>query len=235
MKEMRHNKFREDQRDFYLKRFEQYGDSPQALSWNDKKTQYLRFKNIAELFKYEGGGQFSVHDVGCGLGHFREFLNDYAGLISYSGSDIMEEFIEFDKMKFPDCSFFVENISDDLESISDSIKGLDYYCTNGTFYRKDQKTVEEWESLVFKSMKNMFTMAKKGICVNFLTSYSDFFDDNLYYAAPKNIFNWAVTNCSRFVSICHDIPLYEFFVYIYKEEFIREQFPEKEFSKYFKV
>jgi SAM-dependent methyltransferase len=232
---MRQNKFKESQRDFFLKRFQQFGDSPQSLSWNDKNSQYLRFEKIADLFKYEDSGQFSVHDIGCGLGHFREFLNDHYQGISYSGSDIVEEFIAFDIKKFPDCSFFIQNISDDPESISASMKGLDYYCTNGTFYRKDQITVEEWESLVFKSMTNMFAMAKKGVCVNFLTSYSDFFDDNQYYADPKKIFNWAVTNCSRFVTISHDIPLYEFFVYIYKEKFIKEQFPESGYSKYFKV
>jgi SAM-dependent methyltransferase len=235
MKEMRHIKFKKGQRDFYLKRFQQYGDSPQSLSWNDQKSQYLRFEKIADLFRYEISPQFSVHDVGCGLGHFREFLCDRFGSISYSGSDIMEEFIEFDRKKFPDSLFFVQNISNNPESIDDSMKGLDYYCVTGTFYRKDQYSDKEWESLVFSSMKNMFGMAKKGICVNFLTSYSDFFDDNLYYADPKYIFDWAVTNCSRFVSVSQDTPLYEFFVYIYKEEFIRKRFPGTEFSKYFKV
>jgi SAM-dependent methyltransferase len=235
MRTIRQRKIEESEKEFYLTKFRQYGDSPKSLSWNDKNSQYLRFEKIAELFKYESSPQFSVLDVGCGLGHFKEFLSERFGAISYSGSDIMEEFIEFDKKKFPDCSFFIEDISDDPESIDNSMKGLDYYCVIGTFNLKGKKQVEDWESFVFKSMKNMFMMAKKGICTSFLTAYSDFYDDNLYYADPKTIFNWAVTNCSRFVSISHDIPLYEFFVYIYKEEYIKEHFPEPEFSKYFKV
>jgi hypothetical protein len=220
------------QKKFYLKKFRLYGDNPQSLSWNDKKSQYVRFQMITELFKYERSNQFSVHEIGCGLGHFKEFLDQYMESVSYSGSDIVVEFIEIDSKKFPDCSFFVESISNDLDSINPSVKGRDYYCLNGTFHTKEQNSVNEWESFVFKSMKNMFSMAKKGICVNFLTSYSDFYDGNLYYADPKNIFNWCMTNCSRFVSISHDIPLYEFFVYIYKEDFIKEKFPD--FPKYFK-
>jgi hypothetical protein len=222
----------ESQKKFYLKKFHQYGDSPQSLSWNDRKTQYLRFQKVSELFKYEHSNQFSVHEVGCGLAHFKEFLNGYSASIFYSGSDIVEEFIEMNKIKYPGGSFFIENISNDLKSINASVTGNDYYCLNGTFHTKEQNSIEDWEKFVFKSTKNMFIMAKKGICINFLTSYSDFNDKNLYYADPKNIFNWCVKNCSRFVSISHDIPLYEFFVYIYKEDFIKETFPG--FPKYFK-
>ena len=222
----------DSQKKFYLKKFQYYGDSPKSLSWNDKNSQYLRFRKIAELFKYEGSNQFSVHEIGCGLGHFKEFLDECQESISYSGSDIVLEFIEMDKKKFPESLFFVENISNDIELINPSIKGQDYYCLNGTFHTKENNSVKEWESFVFKSTKNMFNMAKKGICINFLTSYSDFYNNNLYYGDPTQIFNWCITNCSRFVSICHDIPLYEFFVYIYKENFIKEKYPE--FQKYFK-
>jgi hypothetical protein len=220
------------QQEFYLKKFRHYGDSPESLSWNDKKTQYLRFEKISELFRYERSVPFSIHEIGCGLAHFREYLDEYPKPFTYSGSDILAEFIEMDKKKFPGCSFVVENISRDLDLLTPSIKGFDYYCLNGTFHTKEQNSVEDWEVFVCKSMKNMFSMAKKGICVNFLTSYSDYYDSNLYYADPKNILDWCVTNCSRFVSISHDIPLFEFFVFVYKEEFIRQQFPD--FPKYFK-
>lgn len=220
------------QKEFYLKKFQQYGDDPRSLSWNDKKSQYLRFQKIKELFKYESSNPFSVHEIGCGLGHFKEFLDEFQLSISYSGSDIVAEFIELDKKKFLHCSFYEENISHDFDSINPLIKGKDYYCLSGTFNPKEQNSVENWENFVFKSIQNMFRMAKKGICFNFLTSYSDFYDKNLYYADPKKIFNWSIINCSRFVSINHDIPLYEFFVYIYKDEFIKKHFPD--FPKYFK-
>lgn len=226
------DKIIESQKQFYLKKFQQYGDSPQSLSWNDKKSQYLRFQKISELFQYERSNQFSVHEIGCGLAHFKEFLINYPVSVSYSGSDIIAEFIEHNIKKYPDCSFYVENVATDLKSINDHMKGCDYYFLNGTFHTKEQNTIEEWEKFIYKSTSNMFKMAKKGICINFLTSHSGFFNDVLYYADPMSIFNWCLINCSRFISICHDIPLYEFFVYIYKEDFIKSVFPE--FPKYFK-
>ncbi len=158
----------ESQKFFYLKKFQQYGDSPLSLSWNDKKTQYLRFQKIAELFKYEHSNRFSVHEIGCGLAHFKEFLNEYPASISYSGSDIVEEFIGKNKIKFPECPFFVENISNDLESINDSVKGYDYYCLNGTFHTKEQNSIENWENFVFKSTKICLEWQRKGYVSIFL-------------------------------------------------------------------
>lgn len=227
-------KIADSQKKFYLKKYLKYGDDPRSLSYNDKITQYLRFKKIAELFKYENSEIFSIHEIGCGLAHFKEFLEGYPASISYSGSDIIEEFIKLDGEKFPDCSFYINDISQPIESIHPAIKWKDYYCLSGTFNPKEDSSIDEWESFIFKSMKNMFNMARKGMCVNFITSYSEFFDNKIYYADPKIIFNWCIKNCSRFVAISQDSPLYEFFVYVYKEEFIRQVFSEPEFTKYFK-
>ena len=89
----------ESQKRFYLKKFQQYGDSPQSLSWNDKKSQYLRFQKITDLFQYENSNPFSVHEIGCGLAHFNEFMINYPANISYSGSDIVAEFVETNRKK----------------------------------------------------------------------------------------------------------------------------------------
>ncbi len=75
-------------------------------------------------------------------------------------------------------------------------------------------------------------MAKKGIAFNFLKSYSDYYDDKLYYADPKRILNRIIRNYSRFVSISQIILLYEFTVLIYKESFIKSIFTS--YKKYFK-
>ena len=42
-----------------------------TVGWGSKKTQNIRFENIYKYFKKEN---FSVLDVGCGLGDFYDFL-----------------------------------------------------------------------------------------------------------------------------------------------------------------
>jgi|ADurb_H2B_02_Slu_FD_contig_91_151672_length_1374_multi_2_in_0_out_0_1 hypothetical protein len=220
------------QRHFYLNKFQKFGDDPKSLSWNDEDSQFLRFMKISELFKYETELPFSVHEVGCGLGHFKDYLDKKKWDIIYSGSDIVLEFIEKNREKYPSCTFSHVSIVDDTVLINNEIKGSDYYCLSGTFHTKEDNPTVQWESFIFKSIKNMFQLAKKGICISFLSSYSDYYDPNLYYGDPKTIFDWSVIHCSRYISINHDIPLYEFFVYIYKEEFIKQIFPE--YQRYYK-
>lgn len=225
-------KIEESQKKIYFSKFLNFGDEPRSMSWNDKGSQYLRFRKIFGLFKYENSSEtFSIHEVGCGLAHFKEFLDNTRCNYVYSGSDIIPEFIDHNKNKYPECHFSVQNISDDYDQVEDAIKGNDYYCLSGTFHTKEDNAVPDWELFIYKSIENMFKMAKKGICFNFLTSYSEFYDEKLYYADPKEIMDWCVKNLSRFISIEHDIPLYEFFVYVYKEDYIKEKFPD--YGKYF--
>ncbi len=221
----------ESQRRFYRAKFLQFGDDPRSLSWNDWDGQYLRFKRICDLFKYERDGRFTVHEIGCGLGHFKEYL-DLAGYgPEYSGSDIVPDFIDHNKKKYPGNDFYLQSVCDEFERIDDRVKGKDYYFLNGSFHTKEDNTVEGWEAFVLKGMGNMFRMARKGICVSFLTAYSGFFRDRLYYADPGTILGYVIKNMSRFVTISHDIPLFEFFIFVYKEDFIKAQFPG--FDRYF--
>jgi len=226
------SKIQDSQKRLYSQKFQQYDDDPRSLSWNDKNSQDLRFKEILDLLKYEkADNKFTLHEIGCGLGHFYEYLKTTKYQVTYSGSDIVPSFIDTCRNKFPGTSFYLQDISADYEFIPEEIKNNDYYCLSGTFHTKEDNAPEDWEQFVFKSIRNMFRMAKKGICINFLTGYSEFFDEKLFYADPRVIFDWCVQNLSRFISIEHDIPLYEFTVCIYKEQFVREQFPG--YGKYF--
>jgi hypothetical protein len=229
----------ESQKELYLKKFRAFGEDPRSLSWNDKKSQFLRFKRIAELFKYENSQlghshsePFTVHEIGCGLAHFKDFLDSSGYNCTYSGSDIVADFIEHNRRKYPQCRFFLQSISDNYDEIDDAIRNNDYYCLSGTFYTMENNDIKDWESFVFKAILSMFRMAKKGIAFNFLTSHADFYDGKLYYADPKEIIDWCIKNLSRFVVLLHDIPLYEFTVVVYREEFVKEKFPE--YSMYFK-
>lgn len=221
----------DSQRQFYQAKFRQFGDDPASLSWNGWNGQYLRFRRICDLFRHERRGDFTVHEIGCGLGHFKDYM-DVAGYgFEYSGSDIVPDFIAHDKEKFPGCNFYLQSISDDIEDIDHRIKGKDYYFLNGVFNTRENNPVEAWEPFVFKSLDNVFRMAKKGICASFLTSHSGFFNQRLFYADPGRLFGHSIGNLSRFASISHESPLYEFFLFVYKEDFIRSQNPD--FGRYF--
>lgn len=225
----------ESQKSFYLKNFLQFGPhDARSLSWNDMNSQFLRFKKITELFKYETdpAQPFTIHEIGCGLGHFKKYLelNHYNCL--YSGSDILPEYIESNRRQFNSEEFYLQSICEDYDAINPQIIGKDYYCLSGTFHTKEHNTIDKWENFIFKSISNMFRMAIKGIAFNFLTSHSDFYQETLYYVYPSTILTYMIENYSRFVCVLHDIPLFEFTVLAYKKDFIKKIFPD--YEKYLK-
>jgi len=221
------------QEKYYLSKFLIHGISPKALSWNDTSSQYLRFNYLSQLFKYEINSNFSVHEVGCGLGHYYNYLRESLIVCDYSGSDIVPQFINYCQKNIPNSPFYLQSIVDNFENLKKTIGGRDYYILSGTFNTKDNNSINHWEKFVYAGIANMFSLSKKGVAFNFLTSHSDYFDNKLYYANPTKIFSWCTKNLSRFINISHDQPLYEFTVYVYKDKYIKSLYPK--FQKYFKV
>ena len=225
------NEIARKQKEFYLRKFRKYGDLPQSLSYNDQRTQYARFEVLSRLFQYEREGKpFSVHEIGSGLAHFYEFLKDRtAWRFDFSGSEILGEFVRACRKKYPFLKFYQRDITQKRPSVR-----YDYLVLSGTFNPIQDLDVGRWEDFVERVMLKMFAMARKGIGLNFLTTYSDFSQKGLYYSDPKGIYDFVQKRMSRFVAIDSSYPLYEFTVLIYKESFIKKVFRESEFDKYFK-
>lgn len=220
------------QKIFYLNNFKKYMDSPQSLGWNNKITQNLRFEIISRLFIYEKPGElFTIHEIGSGLAHFYEYmLERKVYSFEYSGSEIVKEFVDYCSNKYTSVNFFLRDLSSELPK-----ERYDYLISSGTFNTILNTELDEWQSYIIKIIKNMFNLSKKGIAVNFLTSYSDNQDTSLYYSDPKKMYDFIQKDLSRFIIIDNSYPLYEYTMIIYKEDYIKTVFREAEHEKYFKT
>jgi len=109
----------------------------------------------------------------------------------------------------------------------------DYYIVSGTFNPIEKTPIEEWESFIHRALTNMYHMCRKGVAVNFLTAFSDYRDNGLYYADAGRLYAWCKENLSRFVRVKEDYPLYEFTLFVYRPEFIASCYP-RGYEKYFK-
>jgi len=78
-------------------------------------------------------------------------------------------------------------------------------------------------------------MCKKGIAFNFISPFVDYYQTEVYYSNLPKIINFINDKLSRFFVIKHNYALYEYTVYVYREEYIKLLHPELEFQKYFKV
>jgi len=219
-----------EQQAYYRSLFQAHGDGPRSMGYNDTPTQHERFARLARLFDGESG-PFTVHEIGCGLGHFGEFLTDRFPAAVYSGSDVVDEFVADCRRKFPAGSFVLRDVAAGTPE-----DRHDYVTLSGTFNVRLTRSETEWRKLVRATLAAMFVMCRKGIAANFLTSYGD--PDRrrpeLHYQDPTEIFDWAARRLSRHVEIDAGGPLYEFTLRVLRPESLRQRYGGAEFDRYFR-
>ena len=198
----------------YTELFENHGEKPASLGW-PKGRQDLRFKIISEIGDVKNS---KILDVGCGFGDFLTFLNTKKRKIEYTGIDINPIFIKIAKSIHPNSSFQKRDIE-----IAKFNKKFDWSFAIGTTNMKgNYKYVENL-------MIEMLRISKKGIAMDFMSSYVDFKQKGSSHFAPERIFKIA-KKLSKRVVIRHDYLPFEFCVYIYKNNKLTENQTFKDFN-----
>ncbi len=220
---------RSTQEEYYRNLFRNHKGSSMAVSTESMEHKKLRYSKISKIF--EDDNNFSLHDVGMGLADFKKFLlSQYPSKnIIYSGSDILPEYCEQAKITFPKDNFFLRDIS---EITSSDI--YDYVILSGVFHQKRNISIPTWENFLEKMISSAFSMCNKGIAFNVISPFVDFYQPEVYYCNLPKLLFFIDGSLSRFFSIHHDYALFEFTVFVYKNDFIEAKYPEVEFVKYFR-
>jgi len=181
-----------------------------TVGWGSKSSQYLRFKILSEIDDLKGA---KVLDVGCGLGELYYFFekNDFK-IQSYKGIDISEELIKEARKRFS----IEKKASFDYLNI-DKVMGegiYDYIFLSGSINLKMENNL----SFAKMALNRMYSLCRKGIACNFLSSYVDFSLAKDHHYSPEELFSYSKKLSNRVV-LRHDYPLYEFTIYIYKEDY----------------
>jgi hypothetical protein len=66
-------------------------------------------------------------------------------------------------------------------------------------------------------IRKMFSLARRGIAFNMMTSHVNFMAPNLYYKNPLEIIAFCASELSRRFRVDHAYPLYEYTVYVYRD------------------
>jgi hypothetical protein len=220
----------EDQRRLYEERYVRYGDDAQALLHAGQDSQFERFDQVSRCFSRETG-TFSVHEIGCALGHFGGYLRERYPRAVFSGSDVSQTFVDACRARFPGGEFHVRDITSELPE-----DRYDYVVTAGTFDILGTTPHDEWQSFIYAMLAAMYAIARKGIGATFLTGYSDPGRErpDMFYQDEKTVLDWAKRNLSRHVEIDGSGPLYEYGLRVYRPEYVRALFPQSAFDRYFR-
>jgi SAM-dependent methyltransferase len=195
---------------YYTGRLQEHGATARGVDWNSEESQRLRFKQLARLWEHDReGDDLSVIDFGCGYGALLEYLHDHGGTFEYHGFDISEAMIrEANARRLGGRAWFTSNLSD--------LTRADYVVASGVFNVKLKADAEVWDEYMTRTIETMATLAIRGFAFNALTSYSDPEKrrEDLYYADPLRWFDHCKRKHSRFVTLLHDYPLYEFTILV---------------------
>jgi SAM-dependent methyltransferase len=201
-----------DVEEYYTGKVTAHGATPQGADWNSEASQTLRFEQLAKVIAEKEGDPFSILDYGCGYGALLDFLKKKYNAFRYAGYDVSEKMIAEARLLYTNESGAAWHHE------GQALRPADYVVASGLFNVKLGHGDAAWRNYVIDTLEAMNKLAVKGLAFNLLTAYSDreHMKDYLYYADPAFYFNYCKVNCSRYVALLHDYPLYEFTLLVRK-------------------
>lgn len=216
----------ERQRDLYKDSLDKHGDSTLATHQNDNVTLHLRFERLVKAIEPYLTGS-SIHDVGCGFGDLGDYLEKRGAGCTYSGIEIVEGMAKIGRSRLG-----VDIVVDDFINC-DYAEPHDFVVASGVFNIPGGVDTGEWNVYCQAMIKKMFSVARKGIVFNALTTHGDYRRDDLHYWDPAQALVFCSTELSRFCSLDHAYPLYEWTLTVLRPDFVRDAYPHDALAKYF--
>lgn len=196
---------------YYEGKLGNYGATPKGVDWNSAESQALRFEQLLKVCDMTK--PVTLNDYGCGYGALALYLAERNFRVKYNGFDISKQMIEVALKECGDlknCVFYSD------ERLLDA---ADYTIASGLFNVKLHTSAEGWQDYLLQTLGKISELSRKGFAFNVLTKYSDpeFVRPDLFYADPLCLFDYCKTKFSKYVSVLHDYPLYEFTIIVKKE------------------
>jgi SAM-dependent methyltransferase len=190
-------------RDLYEGNLAEHGLTSKSVGWKDEASQLLRFERLARVIA-DPTRPFTVNDWGCGYGAMFTYLDAVPGanLAGYTGYDISPDMLSAATARCDASrSRFVLG--------PEVTQPADYTFVSGTFNVRLEATDAEWDTYVKRQLEIMFAQSTRGLAFNLLSSYVDWKVEELFYADPKDFFDFCKTRLSRYVTLSHDYGLFE--------------------------
>lgn len=187
---------------YYEDSLEKHGTAPMGVGWRTEESRVLRFDKLVSVI--EMGGLVTVNDLGCGYGSLYDHLTKAGTAIrGYRGYDISEKMLSEARRALPQ--------ADSIELIHGAAldKIADYSFASGIFNVRLEQGDEAWREHVLVTIANMAECSSRGFAFNLLSTYVDYREDHLYYGDPLFFFDHCKRTFSRYVTLLHDYPLYE--------------------------
>jgi SAM-dependent methyltransferase len=193
----------------YEARLAEHGPNARGMDWKDEASQRLRFAILCGVTDLPGR---SVHEVGCGAGHLVDFLRAESIAAEYSGSDLSAAMVAAARAAHPGVAFEQRDV------LVESAGGpYDVVLCSGLFHVKVDNDDDAWWSFVTAMLHRMFDACRVAIAFNLMSDAVDYRAPGLFYADAGRTLDFCRRELSRFVTLRHDYPLYEYTVSVHRQ------------------
>jgi SAM-dependent methyltransferase len=192
--------------DRYTRRFEEFGVDLRSLNPGSEEHYRLQHAVHASVGPMQGK---TVLDIGCGLGHYYQFLRDHGCEVDYIGYDLVPAFVESNRERFPRARFEVRDVSRD--GIADE---ADYIVMCQVFNNRYSEGSNA--DVVKAAVSAAFASARICVSVDMLSKYVNYEEPRLNYFSPEEMFAHG-KSLSSFVQLRHDYLPFHFTLLVYKK------------------
>lgn len=196
----------------YTEALLQHGDSPSSLL-TPKGRNDLRFRALKQQISSEG---IKILDYGCGLGYLYEYLSKFDFPVEYTGVDILPQFIDACKSKYPNTEF---RLIDETGPIDGS---FDIVFASGVFNLISHDSEELSKDYTFERIKHLFSITTDVLVCDFLSSLVDFKQPKAQHFSASEIIQFCSKKLSRRFQLRHDLLPYEMTLIVWKNDDIRK-------------
>lgn len=198
-------------RQLYTENVRRSGATSTAVGWNTPESQALRFQKLTTLVD-PGASAFTVNDYGCGYGaHLQYLLRHGYDVAAYYGYDVSGDMLATAREQAAPFAGVLELREGTLiETVAD------YTFVSGTFNVRFGSDDGEWTAFIVEKLAEIHRHSRRGFSFNLLSTYVDWKQPHLYYGDPLFWFDHCKRHFSRFVSLLHDYPLYEWTIVVRK-------------------
>jgi SAM-dependent methyltransferase len=191
----------------YAESFRIHGDSPSSLL-TPKGRNNLRFRSINPFVFRKG---VSVLDYGCGLGYMYQYLLEAGCEVEYFGIDILPEFIEACREKYPGANFRHIDAEEDVDG------SYDVVFSSGVFNLSTHSDAVKSKAYALDRIEKLFNVAQEVLVCDFLSDFVDFRQIDAQHFSVGEIAEFCVSKLGRRFQLRHDLLPFEFTLIAWKD------------------
>lgn len=197
----------------YENRLEEFGPNFRGMDWPNEVDLKTRFRVMTSIIP--GSGQFSLLDLGCGVGLLLDYLQSSKELdrLDYLGVDLSSKMIEAAKVRHPNQKFQ----SRDLLTNPFSNQSVDYIIMNGLLTEKQTLSQTQMIQFAKEILGRAFESCKFGMAFNIMSPHVDWKREDLFHWELDQVVSFLRSSCSPHIRIYLDYGLYEYTVHVTRQ------------------